>query len=143
VRDVEHPQLGRLVWVEDAGVFEGSIAGASATVELSVEVIDDASLAAQLAHAIRVSSAVSQIEKRANQFLVDQMLKLKNESWLDEGELPLRPEEFGARIRLGRIDVQDEGQAVLIFDDGDVFCGHYLTVILEPDGTLRDAGMFG
>jgi hypothetical protein len=37
----------------------------------------------------------------------------------------------------------DEGEATLIFDDGDLFWGHHLTVDLHPDGVLENAGMFG
>jgi len=142
MRDVENPKLGRLVWVAD-DMLEGRIVSGTKDVELSLEVVDEAALASQLEHGERLVTGIVELERRANQFLVEKMLRLKNEGWLREGEQPLSEDEFRKRITLGRLDIGDGGSATLIFDDDDVFWGHYLTADLRPDGALDNAGMFG
>ena len=106
-------------------------------------VVDGGSLESQLEHASRIALDLVQLEPRAKRLLVDRMVELKNRSWLGEGESSVNADEFLARITLARIHLLDEGEASLIFDDGDLFCGHYLTVDLLPTGVLENASMFG
>lgn len=69
----------------------------------------------------------------AVQCVITNLLDLKNNSWLDEGQSPVTAMEFQGKIRLTSISIGKGGTFVLDFDDGDLFWGH--TIVVE--GNLK------
>ena len=65
----------------------------------------------------------SWIEK-AKEYAVDELLDLKNDSWLEEEEEELTPEEFKSRMFLETISFYDDGDFDFWHNDGGLFRGH-------------------
>ena len=63
----------------------------------------------------------------------EDLLELKNDSWLEEDEEELDAEKFEARLELESIEVRPDGEFCFWFEDGDLFWGHSITV----EGTLE------
>lgn len=73
-------------------------------------------------------------KRRIEDFAVKELLALKNEDWLDEDEARLTPADFESRLELQSIGFAPDGSFDFCFDDGGLFCGHWI----EIRGTLRD-----
>jgi len=103
-----------------------------------VELLLDAVEAADVARAATTARSLWQDEvgwdRRIRAFAAAEMLSLKNESWLREGEAKVTAEEFAARLSLQSIRVQPEGTFEFWFDDDDMFWCHSIMV----DGNITD-----
>jgi hypothetical protein len=63
---------------------------------------------------------------------------LKNESWLDEDEAPVTPEQFRSRLVFQEISVDLDGTFTITFGDDDLFWGHAIHVSASlTDGPKR------
>ena len=72
----------------------------------------------------------------ARLYAAENMLSLKNNEWLGEGEQPIDMETFMERIRLQGIEPCRNGDLKLWCDAGDMFSGHSIAVRLDPDFTF-------
>lgn len=72
--------------------------------------------------------------RRIRAFAVQELLPMKNEGWLDDGEDELTPDEFLARMTLESLHVHADGSFDFWHDDGDLFWGH----AIEISGNLED-----
>jgi hypothetical protein len=66
--------------------------------------------------------------KRIEDYGVQELLPLKNESWLDEGEAELTADEFKARMVLESVTVEPDGSFDFWHNDGDLFWGHSIQI---------------
>lgn len=66
--------------------------------------------------------------RRIADYAAQELLPLKNESWLDEGEAELTADQFKARMRLEAITVHPDGSFVFWHNDGDLFWGHSIQI---------------
>ncbi len=66
--------------------------------------------------------------RRIEDYAVQELLRLKNESWLDAEEVELTADQFKARMTLESITVEPDGSFDFWHDDGDLFCGHSIQV---------------
>ncbi|MFR5077481.1 MAG: DUF2262 domain-containing protein [[Clostridium] innocuum] len=48
--------------------------------------------------------------------------------WQDEAEDELRADDFARRIRIEAVNVSQDGEFELYYDDGDIFAGHVIIV---------------
>lgn len=73
-------------------------------------------------------------------FAADRLLKLYNDNWLDEEIGKVDRAEFMLRLTKPAIHLYDElGVAVVYFEDGGLFAGHWIEVsILEGQPTRAD-----
>jgi hypothetical protein len=65
---------------------------------------------------------------RVHERAVQDLLPLKNDGWLEEGEVALTPYQFQESMTLESITVSAEGSFEFFFDDGDLFWGHSIIV---------------
>lgn len=65
---------------------------------------------------------------------VENLLELKNDSWLEDDEKPVAADAFRQRIELQSISMDEEGWFEFCFGDDDLFWGHAILV----RGTLED-----
>lgn len=72
--------------------------------------------------------------RRVHAHAVAELLPLKNDAWLDEGEGPLDASAFLARMKLRSIHVGPEGRFEFWHDDGDLFFGHSILI----SGTIKE-----
>lgn len=68
-------------------------------------------------------------------FLVDALLELKNEAWVEEGVGPVTPDEFRTRLQLKEVTIAEDGSVTVVFADRGLFWGH--DVVMETDPHLR------
>jgi len=72
--------------------------------------------------------------KRIRDFAVQELLVLKNETWLDVGEQEVTADQFKKRMTLESITLHPDGDFTFMHEDGDLFCGH----AIEVSGNLTD-----
>ena len=75
-----------------------------------------------------------------------ELLALKNDFWLDEGESPLDAATFVGSLALSGVNAFPNGTFEVYFDDGDLFWGHSVRVDVEAGGLVhagRDGGIGG
>jgi len=75
--------------------------------------------------------------------ICDELLNLKNESWLEEGEMPLTAAEFISKISLESITVNDSDKFQMNYNDGDIFWGHAITVETDLEKNIEHIGIEG
>ena len=68
------------------------------------------------------------LQTRMLDILERDLLPLKNEQWLDEGEKPITRAKFRESLKIFAIEIASSGAYECIFQDGDLFCGHDLVV---------------
>ena len=71
------------------------------------------------------------------------LLRLKNENWLDEGRKPLTSTAFRRMFTLQAIEISKNGRLECIFDDGDAFFGHEVVVYGDLTTGPRHADLYG
>ncbi|URZ01579.1 DUF2262 domain-containing protein [Clostridium felsineum] len=67
-------------------------------------------------------------KEKVSDYAVEQLLSLKNEVWLQEGEEELTADEFKSRMKLEAITVNPNGDFEFWHNDGDLFGGHSILV---------------
>ncbi len=72
--------------------------------------------------------------QRIRDYAVQELLHVKNENWLDQGEAELGAEQFMNKMRLQAITVHADGSFVFWHDDGGLFWGHSIQI----RGTLSE-----
>lgn len=82
-------------------------------------------------------------KKRIDEYVVKELLGLKNDAWLDEDETELTTEELLAAIELTSITISYDGEFEFWFDDGNLFWGHSIMVSGNLKEGLTDAGIHG
>lgn len=73
----------------------------------------------------------------------DTLLQSKNVDWLPEGEPPLTAEQFASKIRLGSIEVDEDGSSTRYHNDGGLFREHSILVRVSPEGECYSASIAG
>lgn len=80
------------------------------------------------------------LDKKARKCASDELLKTKNESWLEEDEAPLTADEFMKRLLLTEAVVDHDGSVIFWYEDDDMFWGHSISVSCN-DGEPEFANM--
>lgn len=75
--------------------------------------------------------------------MVDKLLVLKNDAWLDEEEAELSKKEFEQRVRLSGLAFYADGSAAIYCDDDDLFLGHTIKILVDKQGNYRTAHLAG
>jgi len=82
-------------------------------------------------------------DREVGEYMVKELLGLKNEGWLQEGEASLNADEFLRRVSIETIQINPPGDFDFWYDDGDLFWGHSITVSGSLDEGINDAGIQG
>ncbi|MEM7143591.1 MAG: DUF2262 domain-containing protein [Verrucomicrobiota bacterium] len=61
-------------------------------------------------------------------FAVKVLLEIKNDNWLEEGELPVTPTAFKQRMTLNSVSIEEGDHFEFWYDDGDLFWGHSISM---------------
>ncbi|RZK88158.1 MAG: DUF2262 domain-containing protein [Hymenobacter sp.] len=75
--------------------------------------------------------------------MTDQLLTLKNDAWLDEGEPELSKEAFQQRVTLSGIAFYADGSAAIYCNDDELFLGHTIEISVAENGKYRTAHLAG
>jgi hypothetical protein len=66
--------------------------------------------------------------RRIADYAVQELLPLKNDSWLGEGEAEVTAEQFKACMKLEAVTVNPDGSFEFWHNDGDLFWGHSIQI---------------
>jgi hypothetical protein len=99
-----------------------------AVVALNLTLDDSGTIDAALQAARMLWKDQKQWAKRIEDYAVQELLPLKNESWLDEGEVELSADVFKARMTLESVTVEPDRSFDFWHNDGDLFWGHSIQI---------------
>ena len=133
---LEDPLLGTFTLDRRVDWFSGPVVWAGESIILNLSESADVQDALKTAHALWQNP--SEWNRRVRNFAVAELLPLKNDFWLDEGEFELTPEEFKERMTLESITVNADGTFDFWHDDGDLFLGHSIQI----GGSLADGPIY-
>ena len=127
-------RLGQFIMNPQIGWFEGKVQWNRKAIELHLEPDDDGGIAGAIKTAESLWNDQAAWSRKVQDFSVEKLLALKNDSWLEEDERELTPADFKKRMKLQSITVAGDGSFEFWHDDGDLFWGHSIQV----RGTLKD-----
>lgn len=90
-----------------------------------------------------VTEELSSLDLTACRYAAEQLLEVKNDSWLDEDEEELTEEEFAQRMTLESLTLDEDGEVTLWYEDGDLFWGHSICIRRSQKGEWLSAEMMG
>ncbi|WP_339729525.1 DUF2262 domain-containing protein [uncultured Gimesia sp.] len=120
------PQLGIFTLNRDHNIFTTKTQWQNQNVELTLNVSDLDELDAALQTAHQLWDQQADWKQRVRDYLVQELLPFKNESWRDDGEAEIDAQQFNSNIDLETILVNDDGSFEFWFDDGEMFGYHML-----------------
>lgn len=138
-----HPRFGTLTLDRTVSWWEAKTTWEGKPVTLYLSADDEAALDSALAAAARLWDDQRGWGRRIRDFAVRELLPLKNDGWLDDGEAPVTPDRFRARMTLQSITVWPDGTFDFMHDDGDLFFGHSIQVAGSLDEGPTDADIPG
>lgn len=124
----EHEFFGSLVlnrrldWYETTAVWLGK------QVRLYVAGVEPLELQGALQTAMSLWENQSSWNQRIMDYVIQELLEIKNDFWLGEDESPVSPDEFRARISLSEVTVYSGGSFQFSHQDDDLFSGHSIWV---------------
>ena len=136
-------QFGNLTLNPALDWFEGTTSWNHAVVQVFVEKGQDDSITHALNTAKELWSNQKAWKRKVDEFAVEKMLPLKNESWLEDGEDEVTPSAFKNYLSLVSITLSENGQFCFSHDDGDLFEGHSIEISGNLDEGLTDANIQG
>jgi hypothetical protein len=153
-----HPVLGRVEWNQDCwaatvGLGPGCPIRLAIVAEAEWSGADPAELfeigAEYIAWARRA-------EPKCRKRIAEDLLDVYNRSWAydpedeepdeddpDEGPPPLTRGQFLKRLRLTGISLFHTGSAAWVYDAGDLFAGHGISVYVDDGRVFQKASLFG
>ena len=84
-----------------------------------------------------------ELARRACELAAHKLLEVKNDSWLEDGEVAITADEFIQRMKLESITVDEDGKFNFWFEDGDLFFGHSIEVRGDAKGAFFDSSVQG
>ena len=126
----------RLDWYEGKTDWKGKLIDVYLAGEF--EKIDDAEK-----NAISILQNHKDWDEYVKEKICEELLKVKNESWLDEDEKPLTTKEFISKIYVESITINNTDEFQMCFNDGDIFWGHAITVESDLKRNIEHIGIEG
>lgn len=119
-------ELGVFTLNRDYDLFQSKTQwnGQEIQLTLNVKELDENNAALKTAH--ELWSRQADWDQRVRQYLEQEMLPVKNDSWRDDGEAEVGAAEFRAKTELESILVNDDDSFEFWFDDGEMFGYHML-----------------
>lgn len=127
-------RFGEVVMNPEIGWFEGKVKWNRKTVGLHLEPGEDGGIADAIQTAECLWADQTTWKRKVDEFALEKLLPLKNDSWLGEDEQELTPAEFKRRMKLQSINVVGDGRFEFWHEDGNLFWGHAIHI----SGTLKD-----
>ncbi len=125
---IDDEVLGHLVYNDEYNWYESEIFKEGLPLAVKVEVGEDGDAKIALERAKAIFANFDHYAEAAKTHAVDQLLTLKNDSWLDEDEDPVNPNRFKARMILEELFFSRDGDVIFYHDDGDLFWGHAIEI---------------
>ncbi len=127
--ELTHPEFGTLVLDKSVDWFEGQVNWLGEPINISVSVDeDDGSPESSLKTIETLYSDANNWSKKITDYAVSELLELKNDNWLMDGQQELTAADFVDAMKLESITVYPDGEFEFWHDDGDMFWGHSILV---------------
>jgi hypothetical protein len=120
--------LGKLALDRELNWFAGKATWLGATIDVRCEPDDHGNIDKALETARNLWADQQGWTNKVAAFAAKELLPIKNENWLDDGEKPLTADEFISRMHLDSIFAGGEGEFEFWHDDDDMFLGHSIQV---------------
>lgn len=127
------PPFGELLLDRPVGWFCGEATWLQTPlkVQLAIDDADSCDASLQLARVLWGDQTLW--EQRVKDNVVEELLQIKNDHWLDEGQSPLTAETFRGNLSLESLTTRPDGRFEFWCNDNDMFWGHAISV----EGTLE------
>jgi hypothetical protein len=135
--------LGRLEYNRRFGWFEGRAEWCGQDVKISLSCTRSEDPTAVLDVATRLFKEQARWDRLVREYAVEQLLPLKNDSWLDEDEEEISAAEFLSKMSLESISLDEEGDLTFWHNDGDLFWGHAIQISGNLTDGLKNADIPG
>jgi hypothetical protein len=139
VRIVE-PTFGQFELNKRVHSFEGKVDFGGENIKL---VLDASSLDQCFKVARTLWNNANSWKQRAQNFAIQELLPLKNQFWLEEGQEELTVDSFANSLQLETIAVSSNGSIEFYYNDGDLFFGHTIELSGEIHGGFKRANPIG
>ena len=141
----DDPTLGVLTLERAYDCFIGTATWCGDSVSVMLEAKEPAQVKQAARHARTLWDNQDEWSRRINDYAVQELLPLKNDTWLDDesDEKPLTPDQFKARMRVESIGITPDGGFDFIHDDGDLFFGHAIQITGTIEGGPDSADIPG
>lgn len=141
-------ELGSFVLDRAFSWFEGVVnwngAEANVYLETDIEGGDTAENAMKILK--KTIENIADNDNRYRKFAAQELTELANE-WLnesDEGDAEeITQETFAKRMEIREVTVSPDGSLSLLYNDDDMFWGHVIEIIVEPNGEIASADIAG
>ncbi len=134
---IHHDKLGILAWDDNLASYSGMIAFDGQSVNLHLYPPDAMSTDRVLQRAIAIANNDRHYGEIVKQYAADGLLAVKNSSWLEGSEPKKTRLGFIKSMALESINVYDDGHVEFWHDDGGMFRGHSIQVVVDQfDGVL-------
>jgi hypothetical protein len=137
---IHHEVFGQLQWDRALGCWLGGIDWPPGQYTEVAIWLPEGELAAGLRLAHDSLNWLMDNEEDARCWIASEMLEVYNDAWRDEDE-PITADAFIRRIELVRIGFEEDGSLLLSYDGQDMFGGHLIDGVFEPDRSFRHAGL--
>jgi hypothetical protein len=140
----EHERLGMFIFDRDRDHWEAAVNWAGQSIRLHIdgdEISNPEEEYLQTAIALWDNQALW--NQRILGYAIQKLLKLKNEVWSDEDEMPLSTAEFISRITLELINVEEDGYFEFWYDCGNMFYGHVILILWDLENGPTRATIAG
>lgn len=125
--------FGELKYNKEFNWYETTILYKKSKINFYISLDEVRDRKAAINTAKEICKKLSPLTEKAQNFAADNLLNLKNETWLDEEGIVTR-DSFIERMVLESITVYPQGNSEFWFHDGDLFWGHSIRVLIEKDG---------
>lgn len=136
-----------LHYEEGSGCYTGKVELGGVPVTLRLYPGEEDDLEPALQRARELLAGFSDYSRPAEAYAVQELLPLKNEHWLedlgDDEEPPLTPEQFTSRMTLDALVFYAEGDVTFYYDDGDMFYGHTIELMMDAGDNFIHADIPG
>jgi hypothetical protein len=139
------PDIGVLHYEALAECYEIKVTSRFGMVNISLECEEDLSSDELVTEIHTFYKDLDLILEKAFNEIVNTMLPLKNDCWLDDDEAPISEEELLQAVQSKEISIslKEGGLAEIFFDDGDFFGGHSIVVWHGEEGVINRAHLAG
>lgn len=124
--------------------FEGQINWLGSMEDVSLKKDEDKDTArAALETLHMLMSDPAEWDKRLREYAAGELTGLAND-WREDGENPdIKKEEFAERIGCPSFSIDNSGDFEAVYNDDDMFAGHWIVVCGTADGMLTGADIEG
>jgi len=123
--------------------FEGSAEWCGNAIRLTISLDENGNPRRALEVARRIWDEMATWKEKVDAYAVSELLSLRNENWLDEGDDEITPQGFIDAMQLESISVYPDGEFEFWHNDGDLFFGHSIQICGSLEEGLTDADIPG